>query len=225
LPHPDLPEAPKATYANLELSIEPEQINLKGKAKYHWKGLLAQSMEFSLMENGFRLATDDTMRFQLAHKPFWHDYVAFIKQYTWAAGTTAKASCQLRWPSAAGSVGAFIEVQNSESQPRLQWNEPGYWRSRWLAFLWTTAYSTHWEISPLGEAGIGSSEASLTAHNAWSIATSRISIPETTIIPNVTRGGVKDLLYLPLNIGAKGRSTKIQCAFYSVSLLPLQDVS
>jgi hypothetical protein len=81
LPHPDLPEAPKATYANLELSIEPEQINLKRKAKYHWKGLLAQSMEFSLMENGFRLATDDTMRFQLAHKPFWHDYVAFIKQY------------------------------------------------------------------------------------------------------------------------------------------------
>jgi hypothetical protein len=29
----------------------------------------------------------------------------------------------------------------------------------------------------------------------------------TVVILNVTEGGVKDLLYLPLHIGAKGRST------------------
>jgi hypothetical protein len=121
LPYPDLPEAPKATYANLQPSIEPEQINLERKAKYHWKGLLAQSLEFNLMENGFRLATDGTMRFQLAHKPFWHEYVAFIKQYNmgrWNDGESFLVN-YVGHPLQ-GSVGAYIEVQNSESQARLQ---------------------------------------------------------------------------------------------------------
>src|ERR1700759_5052666 len=49
--------------------------------RYHWRGLLLQSLEFNLIENGFRLATDDTMRFQIAHKPYWHDYFASTKQF------------------------------------------------------------------------------------------------------------------------------------------------
>jgi hypothetical protein len=32
--------------------------------------------------------------------------------------------------------------------------------------------------------------------------------PHTFVILNVTEGGVKDLLHLPFNIGAKRRSTK-----------------
>ncbi len=157
LPDPDLPEAPEAAPTNVKSWIKPEQINPKRKAKYHWKGLLVQSLEFNLIENGFRLAMDDTMRFQLMHKPFWHDYAASIKQYNmgrWSDGDSFLVN-YVGHPLQ-GSVGAFIEVQNSESQARLQWNEPGYWRSRWLAFLWTTVYSTHSEISPIGEAGIGS---------------------------------------------------------------------
>jgi hypothetical protein len=125
--------------------------------RYHWRGLLLQSLEFNLIENGFRLATDDTMRFQIAHKPFWHDYVASVKQFNmrrWNDGDSFIVN-YVGHPLQ-GSVGAFIEIQNSEAQARLRWNEPGYWRSRALAFLWTTAYSTHSEISPFGEAGIGS---------------------------------------------------------------------
>jgi hypothetical protein len=35
-----------------------------------------------------------------------------------------------------------------------------------------------------------------------------VAIPlREAVIPNVTEGGVKDLLYLPFNIGAKRRST------------------
>jgi hypothetical protein len=55
LPDPDLPEAPEAAPANLKSLLEPEQIHPERKAKYHWKGLLVQSLEFNLIENGFRL--------------------------------------------------------------------------------------------------------------------------------------------------------------------------
>ena len=128
----------------------------KPALRYHWRGLLVQSLEFNLVENGFRLATDDTMRFQLAHKPFWHDYAASLKQFNmgrWNDGDSFVVN-YVGHPLQ-GSVAAYLEIQNSERQAPLRWNEPGYWRSRSLAFLWTTAYSVHSEISPLGEAGIG----------------------------------------------------------------------
>lgn len=115
LPDPDLPEAPTATAANPRAWIEPEQINPHREVKYHWKGLLMQSLEFNLMENGFRLASDDTMRFQLMHKPFWHDYVASIKQFNmgrWNDGDNFLVN-YVGHPLQ-GSVGAFLEVQNSE---------------------------------------------------------------------------------------------------------------
>jgi hypothetical protein len=140
-----------------ELWPQSGQIARQAAPKYHWKGLLLQSLEFNVMENGFRLALDDTMRYQIAHKPFWHDYAASMKHFNmgrWNDGDSFPVN-YVGHPLQ-GSVGAFIEIQNSETQARLQWNEPGYWRSRALAFLWTTAFSTHSEISPLGEAGIGS---------------------------------------------------------------------
>ena len=129
----------------------------KHAPKYHWRGLLAQSLEFNVIENGFRLATDDTMRFQLAHKPFWHDYVASVKRFNtgrWSDGDSFVVN--FVGHPLQGSVAAYLEIQNSEMQAPIQWNEPGYWRSRAFAFAWTAAFSTHSEIGPLGEAGIGS---------------------------------------------------------------------
>ena len=156
-PSVDLPEAPKPESNSVSSSWQPPQQETLDRApKYHWKGFLLQSLEFNLMENTFRLADDDTMRYQIAHKPFWHDYVASIKQFNmgrWNDGDDFIVN-YVGHPLQ-GSVGAFIEIQNSETQSRLRWNDPGYWHSRALAFLWTTAFSTHSEISPFGEAGIG----------------------------------------------------------------------
>ena len=49
--------------------------------KYHWGGLIAQSLFFNVIENTFRSASDDQIRMLLANKPFWHDYVASIHQF------------------------------------------------------------------------------------------------------------------------------------------------
>lgn len=125
--------------------------------RYHWGGLIAQSLFFNLIENGFRAASDDQIRTLLATKPFWHDYVASIRQFNmrrWNDGDDFLVN-YVGHPLQ-GSVSGFIEIQNDPTGREQEISATrAYWMSRFKAFLWATAYSTHSEISPLGEAGIG----------------------------------------------------------------------
>ena len=125
--------------------------------RYHWGGLLAQSLFFNVIENGFRAASDDQIRTLFAHKPFWHDYVASIHQFNmrrWNDGDDFLVN-YVGHPMQ-GAVAGFIEIQNDPNSREQEISAThAYWMSRFKAFLWATAYSTHSEISPLGEAGIG----------------------------------------------------------------------
>ncbi len=124
---------------------------------YHWTGLLVQSFEFNALETMFRLATDNTLRSLTVDKPFWHDYIASLQQFNmrrWNDGDNFLTN-YVGHPLQ-GGVAAFIEIQNSPTQSRIQWNRPGYWSSRTKALAWTTIFSTYSEIGPTGEAGIGS---------------------------------------------------------------------
>jgi hypothetical protein len=125
--------------------------------RYHWSGLLAQSLFFNVIENSFRAASDDQIRVLLANKPFWHDYVASIHQFNmrrWNDGDDFLVN-YVGHPMQ-GAVSGFIEIQNDPTGRVQEISATqAYWMSRFKAFLWATAYSTHSEISPLGEAGIG----------------------------------------------------------------------
>jgi hypothetical protein len=124
---------------------------------YHWRGLLAQSLFFNVIENSFRAASDDQIRNLLANKPFWHDYAASIKQFNmrrWNDGDDFLVN--YTGHPMQGAVSGFIEIQNDPRARELEISATHeYWESRFKAFLWATVYSTHSEISPLGEAGIG----------------------------------------------------------------------
>jgi hypothetical protein len=124
---------------------------------YHWGGLLAQSLFFNVIENGFRAASDDQIRNLLANKPFWHDYAASIRQFNmrrWNDGDDFLVN--YTGHPMQGAVSGFIEIQNDPRGRELEISaNREYWESRFKAFLWATVYSTHSEISPLGEAGIG----------------------------------------------------------------------
>jgi hypothetical protein len=125
--------------------------------RYHWGGLIAQSYFFNLSESAFRLASDDQIRYLMAKKPFWHDYVASMKQFNmrrWNDGDNFLVN-YVGHPMQ-GAVSAYIEIQNSPRDRNLEISAThDYWMSRFRGFLWAVAYSTHSEISPLGEAGIG----------------------------------------------------------------------
>ncbi len=125
--------------------------------KYHWGGLIGQSLFFNVIENTFRSASDDQIRMLLANKPFWHDYIASIHQFNmrrWNDGDDFLVN-YVGHPMQ-GAVSGFIEIQNDPTGRQQEISGTrAYWNSRFKAFLWATAYSTHSEISPLGEAGIG----------------------------------------------------------------------
>jgi hypothetical protein len=124
---------------------------------YHWGGLIGQSLLFSIVENGFRAASDDQIRSLVATKPFWHDYVASMRHFNmrrWNDGDDFLVN-YVGHPMQ-GAVSGFIEIQNDPTGRQQEISATRlYWMSRFNAFLWATAYSTYSEISPLGEAGIG----------------------------------------------------------------------
>jgi hypothetical protein len=128
-----------------------------GSTRYHWGGLFAQSLFFNVVENSFRIASDDQIRYLMAKKPFWHDWSASMKQFNmrrWNDGDDFLVN-YVGHPMQ-GAVAAYIEIQNSPKDRQLQISATHeYWMSRFRGFLWALAYSTHSEISPLGEAGIG----------------------------------------------------------------------
>jgi hypothetical protein len=128
-----------------------------GVEKYHWRGLLLQSLAFQSTENLYRMITDTNMRRLLVDKPFWADYMDSMGQWNmrrWWDGDSFLVD-YIGHPME-GGVASFIEIQNSPSQKYLRFGDQGYWRSRMLAMLWATAYSTQQKIGPLGEAAIGS---------------------------------------------------------------------
>jgi hypothetical protein len=126
-------------------------------ARYNWGGLIAQSFFFNGVESAFRIADDDQIRRLMAKKPFWHDYFASMRQFNmgrWNDGDEFLVN-YVGHPMQ-GAVSAYIEIQNSPKDRMLRISAThDYWMSRFRGFLWSLAFSTHSEISPLGEAGIG----------------------------------------------------------------------
>jgi len=137
--------------------VDPSDASYGVAGGYSWSGLLAQSLLFNVVENGFRAASDDQIRRLLANKPFWHDWAASMKQFNmrrWNDGDDFLVN-YVGHPMQ-GAVTGFIEIQNDPVGRELEIGASReYWKSRFHAFLWSMAYSTHSEISPDGEAGIG----------------------------------------------------------------------
>ena len=137
--------------------VDPAAPGYGVSGSYHWSGLLAQSLFFNVVENTFRAANDDQIRRLLANKPFWHDWAASMKQFNmrrWNDGDDFLVN-YVGHPMQ-GAVSGYIEIQNDPVGRELEIGASReYWKSRSMAFLWALAYSTHSEISPAGEAGIG----------------------------------------------------------------------
>lgn len=147
---------PTVSAPTARLDVQPYQPP-EIEERYHWKGLLIQSLEFNAIENSVRLASDDQIRIFLVNKPFWHDYAASLKQFNmrrWNDGDDFLVN-YIGHPLE-GAVAGYIEIQNDPKARMLEISgNREYWKSRGMAMLWATVFSTQSEIGPLGEAGIG----------------------------------------------------------------------
>lgn len=125
--------------------------------KYHWKGLLWQSLGFIGVEDGYRLSTDFYMRHLIAVGPYWSNYITAMQHWDmdrWSDGDDFVVD-DIGHPMQ-GAVSSFIEIQNSPSARSLRiGTSSAYWKSRLISVLWSTAFSTQQKIGPLGEAALG----------------------------------------------------------------------
>ena len=126
--------------------------------RYHVKGLLWESFAFFGVENAQRLMADPYFRSLTADKPFWHDYIASVKNWNWRRWDDGDdfLVAYIAHPLQ-GSVTEFIERQNSPSRRAVRIDDGAkYWKAMVPSFLWATAFSFDQKLGPLGETALGS---------------------------------------------------------------------
>jgi len=107
------------------------------------------------MEQGFLLGTDRWARYSIEHGNYFQDYANAVEHTfsQWNDGDPFLDN-YIGHPLQ-GSLTGYIQVQNDPKGRRLMFsNTHEYWVSRLKAMAWNAAFSTQFEIGPMGEAGI-----------------------------------------------------------------------
>ncbi len=123
-----------------------------------WAPLLAQSLFFTGIEHGFRIATQDYTRQALKGK-FFPDWGRSIGNFHgWGDGDPFLTN-YVGHPMQ-GAVAGFIFVQNDPKYRQIEFGrDRNYWKSRARATLYSFAYSEQFEVGPLSEASLGNAQA------------------------------------------------------------------
>lgn len=110
-----------------------------------------------MVEHGFRLAQDPSLRYQLAHQPFFHNWIRSFRGYDlkrWSDGDDFLVN-GIAHPMQ-GAVASWIFIQNSPvASTRVIGSDPQYWTSRLKGMAWAAAFEVQWKIGPLSETSIG----------------------------------------------------------------------
>lgn len=119
-----------------------------------WKPLLAQSLTFLWIEHGFRFLTEPGTRDEL-RGPFFKDWFRSVKNTRgWRDGDPFIVN-YIGHPMQ-GSVTNYIFVHNDPKYIREEMGfTKAYFKSRLRAMLFSTVYSTQFELGPISEASLG----------------------------------------------------------------------
>lgn len=124
--------------------------------KFNFKGAFLQTFNENLFFHIWRVAFDPGLRYNVAHKPFWHDYAASFKGYdmsNWGDGDDFVVN-DIGHPLE-GAVFARTFLQNSPRSQVMIGKNRQYWMSRLKAMGWATIWSTQLELGPVSETSFG----------------------------------------------------------------------
>jgi hypothetical protein len=124
--------------------------------KFNLRASLVQSLEMTVFYHAWRAAFDPSLRYQLAHKPFFHDWFASYTDYhmdRWNDGDSFLVN-DVGHPLEGATYGRVFLQNNPKSFVPIG-RHNGYWKSRLLALAWMTAWSAQFEVGPLSETAIG----------------------------------------------------------------------
>ena len=119
-----------------------------------WKPLIGQSLTFLWIAHGFRFMTEPGTREEL-RGPFFKDWFNSVKKTRgWRDGDPFIVN-YIGHPMQ-GSVTNYIFVHNDPKYLRQEIGfTKAYFKSRLRAMLFSTVYSTQFELGPLSEASLG----------------------------------------------------------------------
>jgi hypothetical protein len=161
-PSPDIPAVPgpevlPATLPPTLPVTTPTPTTQTNAGRVNWSGVFLQSVEFLVLEEGFRSITEKGARH--THLPFFEGYAQSIDSlHGWADGDPFLVN-YVGHPMQ-GAVSGFIWVQNDTRYRSVEFGRNrAYWRSRLRAAAFAFAYSEMSEIGPLSEATVGATQA------------------------------------------------------------------
>ncbi|MFN0106368.1 MAG: hypothetical protein ACKV2U_30290 [Bryobacteraceae bacterium] len=119
-----------------------------------WRAISRQSAMFTGLQHAFRLKTEPGTRSGMGG-PFWAGYADSVGNlHGWGDGDQFYVN-YVGHPMQ-GAVSGFIYIQNDPRARLMRFGrDPRYWRTRAKAMGVAWAYSTWFEIGPVGEAGVG----------------------------------------------------------------------
>ncbi|PSH03277.1 MAG: hypothetical protein CXZ00_13180 [Acidobacteria bacterium] len=124
--------------------------------KFQWKQAIVQSVGMTLALQTWRVAMDPGIRYQIAHKPFFHDWFVSYTDYhmdRWSDGDNFIVN-DVGHPLGGAAHGRIFLQNDPKSRAPISLHN-GYWKSRLRALAWMTFWSTQFEVGPLSETAIG----------------------------------------------------------------------
>ncbi len=136
------------------LDIGADTVDVTADRGFQWRPAIYQSFMMMAIQHGYALGFQEKTRRALKG-PFFRDYWDSVKALKgWDDGNKFFTN-YIAHPMQ-GALTGFIYLQN---QPRTKIQRFGmskeYWHDRLIAFAWSTAWSTQWELGPISQSSIG----------------------------------------------------------------------
>jgi hypothetical protein len=127
------------------------------ECRVHWHQLIISSSLFNAFQNAGNLYTGYWYRWETTHGDWFDRWINSAAGWRWNVWSDQNPFMdQYVGHSMMGAITNYLWIQNDPKGMTLEFsNTPEYWRSRFRAFIFSTAYSFEWKLGPFGEAGIG----------------------------------------------------------------------
>jgi hypothetical protein len=124
--------------------------------KWDWKASTVQTLEFTLFDHLARLAMDPSLRSQLLHQPFVHDWFASYGGYDlkrWSDGDDFLVD-DVGHPLQ-GAITSRLYLQNNPRSFVPISKNRNYWVPWGQSMIWAAIWQVEWKVGPLSETSIG----------------------------------------------------------------------
>jgi hypothetical protein len=136
--------------------IDPVFQPQPSSTKFNWQAALLQSFEYTMFDHLWRAAFDPSLRYQLAHKPFFHDWFASYGGYNlhrWQDGDDFIVN-DVGHPLQ-GAVYSRIFLQNDPRSFVAIGKNRNYWIPLLQSTAWSAIWEVQWKVGPFSETSFG----------------------------------------------------------------------